>query len=195
MDLDDQCPKPRATGGIGGDPEQSLGIRRLSQHQRIGVAAQLDQARSMNRPSAPFRLIGAKPENGRPAANGPKREHGRETRCTRAIAEVRGIKLMHPSAGEPAAQCTIENRMSGGGPLVCGQQPASGNGGQILPEHGKMINRLAQCLFLICSQLRFDRARVKQVATGEPRDSQVVGPASCLCDEREIGRLVSIRDQ
>ena len=111
----------------------------------------------MDRAAAPLGLVAAKPEDRRPAPDGTKRQHGGEPRRARPIIGFRGEQLMHPPARQAAAKRRIERRMPGGDPLVRGQQPSPGNRGQIPPEHGKMINRLAHHLFLICSQVRFAR--------------------------------------
>lgn len=69
---------------------------------------------------------------------------------------------MHSSAPEPAAQRFIERCTSGCDPAITGQQLSAGDRGQVSLEHDKMINRLAHYVFLICSQVRFSLARVKQ---------------------------------
>ena len=69
---------------------------------------------------------------------------------------------MHSPAPEPATQRFIERGAAGCDPAIAGQQLPSGNRGQVSLEHGKVINRLAHCLFLICSQVRLRLSRVKQ---------------------------------
>jgi anti-anti-sigma factor len=91
--------------------------------------------------------------------------------------------------------------MPGGDPPVRRQQPAAGNRGQIPPKHGKMINRLAHHMFLICSQVRLDLSRVKRagnqgkmgLSTSGLRSqgqSQSVSPAARIC----IGQGITAND-
>jgi len=70
---------------------------------------------------------------------------------------------MHAPPCQPAVQSLIERGMASRNPLTGGQPFATGNRGQVSPQHGKSINRLAHHLFLICSQVRFGPTRVKRM--------------------------------
>jgi hypothetical protein len=162
MGFDDQRPQTRAARRIGRDPEQGFDVGRLPQHQRVRIAAQLDEARRMDYAVMPLSLVGAKPEEQRAAANRAKRQHGGKARSARPVIGFGREQFMHPPARKAAAERCVERGVSGRDPFVVGQQSAPGNRGQISPEHGKMINRLAHYLFLICSQLRLGPSRVKR---------------------------------
>jgi len=74
---------------------------------------------------------------------------------------------MHPPARQPTAQRGVERLIAGGEAHRVRQALATGNPGKLPPEHGKMINRLAHYLFLICSQVRFGPQRVKRMSGEE----------------------------
>jgi hypothetical protein len=120
----------------------------------------------MDHASAPLSLVGAKPEDRRSMADRPEREHGGKARRARPVVWFRGEQLMYPAARQAAPERSVKGLMSSADPPGRGQQPAPGNRGQIPPEHGKMINRLAHHLFLICSQVRFGLPRVKPMEIG-----------------------------
>ena len=163
MGFDDQHPQTRAARRIRRDPEQGFDVGRLSQHQRIRIAAQLDESRRMDQAGTPLGLVCAEPEDWRAAANGAKRQHGGKARSARPVIGFGREQFMHPPARKAAAERCVECEVSGRDPIVAGQQPYPGNRGQISPEHGKMINRLAHHLFLICSVVRLGLFRVKRV--------------------------------
>ncbi len=127
MTLDDQCRKARTARGIGRSLEQRLDVRRDTQDQRVRIAAQLNETRPIKPPSKPFGLVGTKPEDREPPADGPERQHGRETRRAGRILATCGEQLMHPAADETAAQRFIKGGIAGCDPPVPGQQPPPGN--------------------------------------------------------------------
>jgi hypothetical protein len=161
MGFDDQGTNPRAAGRVGRDPEQGFGVGRLPQDQLVRITAKLDEARRMDQAAMPLGFIGAKPEDRRPAAYSPERDHGGKSGRARPVIGLGGKQLVNPSARQAAAERGIDSHVSGRDPPVGGQQPATGNQSQISPQHGKMINRLAHLLFLICSQVRSAARRVK----------------------------------
>lgn len=81
----------------------------------------------MKPPSKPFSLVGTKPEDREPPADGPERQHGRETRRAGRILATCGEQLMHPPAWQAAAQRFVERGMAGCDPPVPGQQLPTGN--------------------------------------------------------------------
>ena len=97
--------------------------------------------------------FGAKPEDwlitGRTQS-----QHRRETRGARPVIGFGGGQFMQAPAGKTPAKRRIERFMAGRNPVHLKRPVAAGAGGQLRPEHRKMVNRLEHCLFLICSQLR-----------------------------------------
>ena len=187
--FDNQRAKPGATRRIGRAPEQRLGIRRLTQHQRIGIAAQLNQAGAMDMPAATRGFVGTKPEDRRSATYGTKRQHGSEARSAWRVISFSGKQLMNSSARQASVKHIIKRWVTGAYPLP-GQPPATGNRSQFRLQHDKMINRLAHLLFLICSQVRFVVRRVKLTKNQGNGDPSAATANHCgsgpICIDRRI---------